>query len=51
MKNFSDFFFKMLNNCNKENFRCILMIDKKDNANLIIEEKTQYKKLNLLIFY
>ena len=48
MKNFSDFFFKMLNNCTKENFRCILMIDKTDNANLIIEEKTQYKKLNHL---
>ena len=48
MKNFSDFFFKMLNNCTKENFRCILIIDKTDNANLIIEEKTQYKKLNHL---
>ena len=47
-KNFSDFIFKMLNNCTKENFNCFLNIIKNDDAFIVIEERTQFKKLNHL---
>ena len=47
-KNFSDFIFKMLNNCLKENFSCFIIINKNDDATMIIEEKTQFRKLNHL---
>ena len=47
-KNFSDFIFKMLNNCLKENFNCFITIMKNDIAYLKIEEKNQFRKLNHL---
>ena len=47
-KNFSDFIFKMLSNCLKENFNCFINIKKNDIANLIIEEQNQFRKLNHL---
>ena len=47
-KNFSDFIFKMLNNCLKDNYYCYIMIKKNEEAYFIIEEKTQFKKLNHL---
>ena len=47
-KNFSDFIFKMLNNCLKDNYCCYIIIKKNEEAYFIIEEKTQFKKLNHL---
>ena len=47
-KNFSDYIYKMLNNCLKENFNCFIIINKNDDATMIIEEQTQFRKLNHL---
>ena len=47
-KNFSDFIVKMLNNCLKDNFNCFINIKKNEETYLIIEEQTQFRKLNHL---
>ena len=47
-KNFSDFIYKMLNNCLKENFNCFIIIMKNEEAFIKIEEQTQFRRLNHL---
>ena len=47
-KNFSDFIFKMLNNCLKENFNCFITIMKNEEVYIKIEEQTQFRRLNHL---
>ena len=47
-KNFSDFIFKMLNNCLKENFKCFINIMNNEEVYIKIEEQTQFRRLNHL---